>query len=452
MKNTTFFLLVMILWVTLANGQILLPRNAALSKLPVGVQPSKSLHKFLTQEAPLTDISSVTTDEEIQLDSAVLMLASDAGGGNVIVVPFSKKAYQYPNDRIIMETVSNQENGKWMPIERTQQRYDDQGRLFAVLAESFDPEFEIWSPDSRFIIHFHGSSETLADSMFVEGWSPDLNSWVRLLTIYHTFNNFDLVSESYSTIALDEEYELTFKDVYYYDEFGNNMLIESFLLEGEEIIPSDREENTFVFNYLISTTISTADGLGGFIPESKITYTYSGQGIVDSISTYQYLPLVDEWSLAEAVYYGFDDERRISKQEQIILEFESITEHEIITYEYLHDDYLLAENLYLVDVESGVQYLNQRTRYYYSTFSTSAPIPARFETLAISPNPTQHRLELSVSEATSLRIFDITGRLVRLQPVSVGKNEIDVAAFQPGTYTLVLQDRHRVYCGKVIKL
>ncbi|NND34865.1 MAG: T9SS type A sorting domain-containing protein [Saprospiraceae bacterium] len=452
MKNAVVFLLGLILWAPTATGQITLPRSATSSKLPSAFQRPHLFSRVFNEDAVNSPEFSQNINEEVQLDSIVTMLAHDGGGGNVIVTPFTKKSYYYPNSSIISETDLQRHDGKWMPVSRTQQRFDQQGRLFAVFAEVYDSELELWIPDSRIIIYFRGSSLTLADSVFVLGYSQESNTWIRLLTVHNTFNDLDVVSESFSTILFEDDLELTFKDVYHYDHIGNDTLIESFLIDGEDEIVTGREDRNFAWNFLISTTTSTADGLGGFIPESKITYTYSGQGAVDTISSFQYLPLDGTWSLIELFIYQLDTEHRTSSEEYINLSLGTVTEHRRITYDYLDGDNLAAETLYFIDLETGLPSIDQRSIYFYSSLSTAVPTPTRFETLDIFPNPTLDQVEFTIAKASLLKIYRMDGLLIGEYPVAEGRNQIDLVSLVPGVYTMLLENNLGTYTTRVVKL
>lgn len=390
--------------------------------------------------------------EDLQLDSTISYQPTDVGGGNIILTPFERTDYLYVNPTTVIERESIREDNQWKKSFQSTLRLDDQGRIFSIVSESFDPDFGFLIPVSRYRIFYHGNSATEGDSIFFEAWSADDQSWIRILTVYNTFNELDLVSESISMILDIDGEQKTSKDIYYYDDQARNIRIESFLLDGENEMPTYLEENNWIFEYLSSTTTSIADGAGGFFPLTKTDYGYTAQGNPDTIETFQYLALNATWTLTDAHYQQYDAENRLYTEELLRFEVGIPVEHQIINYDYLQDDYLAWKSVFYVDQASGLQTLDHKTQYHYSTLSTSIHQEgSKYSPLFLYPNPTRDQVEFTAGSASWIRVFNIGGQLIQTLRVPEGKNSIDLAAMAPGFYTLILQDNNAVYAGRILK-
>jgi hypothetical protein len=390
--------------------------------------------------------------EDLQLDSTISYQPTDVGGGNIILTPFERTDYLYVNPTTLIERESIREDNKWKKSFQSTLKLDDQDRIFAILSESVDPDVGFLIPVIRFRIFYHGNSATEGDSIFFETWSAEAQSWIRMLTVFNTFNELDLVSESISIILDSEGEQETSKDIYYYDDQARNTRIESFLLDGENEIPTFMEENTWIFEYLSSTTTSISDGAGGFFPLTKTDYGYTAQGNPDTVETFQYLALNATWTLTDAHYQQYDAENRLTSEELLQFEVGVPVEHQIITYDYLQDDYLAWKSVFYVDQTSGLQTLDHKTQYHYSSLSTSVNQEgAKYDPLFLYPNPTRDQVEFTASSASWIRVFNIGGQLIQTIQVPEGKNSIDLTAMVPGFYTLILQDKSAVYAGRILK-
>lgn len=223
-------------------------------------------------------------------------------------------------------------------------------------------------------------------------------------------------------------------------------------MEGESEIPTAKEENQYILDYLISTETSIADGAGGFFPLTRTDFSYNQHGDPDTMLTFQYLALNATWTLTDAHYLNYDDDNRLSREELVKFVLGVPTEHQIIAYDYLQDQYLIWKSVFFRDTTTGIESLDYKTQYYYSTLTTSTgPLPSIFQTLTLSPNPTQNQLEFEGSQGAMIRLYSLNGQLIKTQSGWEGVNSMDLSSLAPGHYTLVMKDKNGLFTGKIIK-
>jgi hypothetical protein len=93
-----------------------------------------------------------------------------------------------------------------------------------------------------------------------------------------------------------------------------------------------------------------------------------------------------------------------------------------------------------------------------TVFSTVAvkDNPAVVSSIAVSPNPFQRKLAVSLGvpmQSPVLLLYDQTGRLVHTEPLGLGITEIETGHLQPGLYFWsVMTGGERVKSGKLLKL
>ncbi len=434
-------------------AQVNLPPSFLANQSNLSPTVKKSLSTYLKEKDQSGyQIQTKIVADDLQLDSTISYHQTDAGGGNFIVTPFERTDYFYINPKTIIERESILEDGRWKKSFQSTFRFDDQERLFAILSESFDPDFGFLIPETRFRIFFHGNSQTLGDSIFLETWSADSLRWVRSVTIYNSFNEMDLIFESVTILTNDGGEQSTLKDKYYYDDRAKNVLIESFTVEGESEISTGKEENQYILDYLISTETSIADGAGGFFPLTRTDYSYNTHGDPDTIQAFQYLALNATWTLTDAHYQNYDNDNRLSREVLVKFVLEAPVEHQIIAYDYLQDQFLIWKSVFFRHLTTGLEYLEYKTQYYYSTLTTSnKPVPSQFQILTLSPNPTQNQVEFRARQGSTIRLYDLNGQLIQTQSGWEGVNSMDLSLLAPGHYTIILKDKNGLFTGKIIK-
>ncbi len=453
MKNKVFlFLLCAALSNTLAMAQKQLPPSA----LPAAENLTYTLVKALQRagfELPVragTTAPAVSRAAELRLDSTKTFYGYDLNG-TPDSTPLFRTVYQYPDPLVSVATEYQYDGGAWITLNRSTQYSDDQGRLVEVFAELFDPLTHDFRPDSRLEIYPRGDSPELIDSAFTTYWSVETNDWVELITIWNTYDDQEQLLESLTRLNILGDF-LLFRDVFTYDDFGNNTLIESFALLGQDEFPAGRREMTYnQNNQLMTVTALSLDDFGVYQPQSQVTYTYTVFGNEAQVNSYEWNGAQQNWIQTESITYNYDNQQRVVARETRFFHQSDPEERELVNFEYVEGADLALETLFIWDSASETYFLSDKKYYYYSSGSTALdPTPEPVQQLSVSPNPTQGLVRLSVGEETGIQVFSLSGQLMQSVILQPGQM-LDLSALPAGIYSISARDTQGYYLGKVVK-
>lgn len=420
------------------------------SQWPVQVQKMLDTYSAAIKLSAPEDIQTRLGD--LQLDSTITLTIFDVGGGNTIATPFYRTDHTYPIVDTEVEVESTYEAGEgWMYLIKNTIKRDDLGRVLTNLSEVWDPSIGTWIPDSRIKAYPRGNDPVLLDSFYVEGYlNEGTGSWNRLLTVWNNYNAQEFLIQSLSFLNLGEA-QVYLKDIYTYDANGNNNLIETFLVDGEEDIPAGLEELEYENNLLVLAISSSSDGLGNFIPESQVLYHYSA-GKLDTARTFTYDLEIFNWLHVQSLYYEYDVEERLSMEETHLFYEEGVEELRRIVYEYVQDDYLASESRFTFDFNNNTFLWEDKKNYYYKELvSTVKPSPIAFKTLSLAPNPTTDVVRLNLENQAIIQVYNLQGQLVMRQSWGQGQEMLNLSGLPAGLYQLKVQAKDGVYAGKVVK-
>lgn len=400
-------------------------------------------------ESPVKQ-SVQTRFNEFQLDSTVTFYNYDPSG-QVDSTPLFRTVYTYHSSDLRTEVESVFENGTWVPLNRTTIASDELGRIVDAFSAFYDPLVQDWVLDSKVEIYPHGSSFELVDSVFVLGWSPDVNDWVRLMSIWNTYENQDQLTVSLTLIDIFGQ-PLHFMDIYSYDISGDNTLIESYLVEGGFEYFAGKRDLLYDEHHLINEIAYASDGEGGFEKQYQKSYYYTGNWQLESEATFNWDLDSNDWQVIEAIFYEYDAMGRLAAKESTYIIPGSEAEHQLITYEYVEGEYLALETNYTYDFNAENFVLSDRTYFYYKGGLSPVPNePVVPKSLALSPNPTIGVANIKLDAAASVKVFDFTGRLVQGFSAMPGQVTIDLAMLPAGIYEVRAQTGKEIYAGKIVK-
>lgn len=397
------------------------------------------------------DIENIEFQGDLQLDSTVTYQTFDAFGGNYISVPFSKNAYLYPNEKTVVE-IGYIREVTWKPSEKLTRVYDDQNRLFVILAESQDQEQPVWKPDSRAKIFFRGNADNNYDSILIQVWSESTDSWTEALKLENMFNEGNQLLESITKINFDDSTQWLLKDLYTYDNQGHNIKTHSYLIDSSGIeIPISMVEHIYLLNYLIESVTSTSDFQGGFYPESKVRYAYTSQSRYDSVRCYQYSFISDDWEVTEENSYDYDSQYRLEKRNHVKYVEGQVSEHKIDKFTYIQEHFPDTHHELEGALISGMEIPRFQTKFYYDASTVPTDNPKGFDLIEIFPNPTQDYITIRGLRNRKIKVFDHYGHLLAEYHQNSESAVIDISNYPPGNYLLQVVDDQASFTKKIVR-
>lgn len=383
---------------------------------------------------------------ELRLDSTKTFFGYDFVG-QVDTIPFLRTIHEYPQASVETQTAAQFENNAWLTVNRSTLFTDDQSRIVEVLSEAFDPVKGDFVPDSRAIAYPHEDSPVLIDSFYVYGWDTLAQDWALLFFTTNKFDGQDRLIESVSSFDYFGQ-PLLFKDVHTYDANGDNTLVETFAIFDGIELPSGKRELEYANHLPIESIAFVSDGLGGYMAQSRITYTYTSFDREEQVNSYEWDLDSNDWLQTQGDTYGYDNAQRVNSKETVFYNQDGSVERNLSRYSYVEDEKLALESNFVWD---GIYFLSDRKFYYYSdaTLSEEEPVRAAMP-LVVSPNPTVDWARLSLTEPALVQIFDAKGEMLsrgEYQP-NAALNFCDLPS---GIYFVTARTANEQYVGRIIK-
>lgn len=446
MKNY-FFLPVLFL---LAVSQSFAQKTLAPSLKPYADNWSHNVKRMLNHagfDLQAAAVNKISSRGDLQLDSTKTFYAYNlpAPGDST---PLFRTIYQYPTAIEAIETNYQFEGNVWQPINRTTITRDAQQRIVLVTGEGYDWDSQSFVPDSRLESYPHGNSQDLLDSFFVYAWNTDLEDWELLLSTQNVFDDNDRLMEQYSIFDLSGTV-LEFKDVYLYNDNGDNHIIETYALFDGFEFNTGRTEIQYFDHQPIEVTVFVTDGLE-FFPQSRRNYAYTLFGAVRLELGFEWNVEKEDWRMIERTEYGYDNQQRVASKETTFINQDAPNERELQTFGYVQDDYLLVEYLLFWDDNLFDWMLDSKKFYYYAGLVSVRPTPRPALALQIAPNPTTDAVRLNLQEETTVQVFNTAGNLVQSRLIQPGQS-LNLVELPAGIYQVTAQQGADFYSGKIVK-
>src|SRR5690606_1403002 len=151
------------------------------------------------------------------------------------------------------------------------------------------------------------------DSIILLGWVPDLGEYEALFISRYYYDDLERIDEVVTTINF---FGLVFNqlDYYSYDGEGRLVLIESFLMDEAVTIPNTRTEFTYDGSLLVSELTLVSDEVGGFDPDTRIDYDYTAEGLADTVVTYEWDAVAEDWREVSVLDTDYDAAGKITAE------------------------------------------------------------------------------------------------------------------------------------------
>lgn len=446
MKN---YFLPALVWV-LATSQIFAQKTLSPSLKPYADNLPHNVKSLLSHagfDLQAASPNKVVSRSPLQLDSTKTYFGYNqpAPGDST---PLLRSNYTYPAADTKVEVNYQFENGGWQPLSCATLISDDQQRIVTILGETYNPDTQEFEPDSRLENFPHGNSQDLIDSFFVYGWDTTQNDWLLLLYTINTFDAQDRLAESISNFDFNGT-QVLFKDVYSYDDKGDNYLIEQYAVFDGFELPSGRTEITYSDHRPIESNMFVFNGIE-FVIESRETYAYTTFGALRLTLFFEWDAGVNDLKLVQWVEHKFDNEQRVASTETTTINPDGSDTRQLVTYAYIQDENLSLEMNFNWDDDLFDWILDNKKHYYYNGLVSTPFVPNPALSLQIIPNPTVDAIRLTLENEAFVQIFNTSGTLVQSQVVQPGQmlNLVDLPV---GVYQVTAKQGADFYIGKVVK-
>ena len=390
----------------------------------------------------------VNRSTELSLDSTISYFGYDLMQNDSL--PLFRNVYTYPQDGVEVITESFFNVDYWLPLSRTTMIHDELGRLVDAFAMIYDETTGEYTPDSRIEYYPRGNSQTAVDSFFVSAWSADLRDWVRLFSVWNTFDAQDRLIESLNSTDLFE-FPIIFLERYHYSTEGDLLQIETFNVDAGELYPAERQEFFYDDHLLIASTRLVSDGFNGFVAESKIEYRYTPFRKEELIQHFFVDEVTNDWKLSQVEGYVYDDQYRVIMKENVDLNDFGGWERELETYGYVEDEYLAYQSKSLYDVLDDEWKLEEKKWYYYTGLTAVDPVaPIEVQPLTMWPNPASDLVRLNIDEEAKVSIYGAAGQLTLQQSISSAFDALNVSGLPAGSYYISAKTSDQYYSGKLV--
>jgi hypothetical protein len=383
---------------------------------------------------------------ELQLDSTITY-----SGYNILTpdsIPVLRNVHTRPQSNKEVITEAYYAFDHWSALSRTELVSDNLGRLIETVAYTYDEANMRYMPDSRIDVYPHGNSIDLVDSFFVSAWSEVEKDFVRALSVWNTFDVSGRLLESLSAIEFFE-IPIVFIDRYHYNPDGHNTLIESFIVDGGQEIPAGRQELFYENNLLSIVTTLISDGIEGFVPETKTTYSYTTAKKEELIQLFGFDLEKNDWKLQQVDGYVYDEIDRVKQHEEVIFDEQGISRH-LTSLEYELDEYLSVVAGHVYDNIQERWILEDRKFYYYDALSAVDPHTITDKALFLYPNPSQGTVQIKLTGKVSAHVYTLSGQVIRSFYLAPGEKLIDLSDLPAGLYQVRARSDEDYYSGKLI--
>jgi hypothetical protein len=413
-------------------------------------QPVKSL--FETAGFDLADVQAVPATWPMAHSRNLLQLDSTIRFVNYPdSMPFTRISYSAPDEGVTVATESEHLGGKWEPLTRTTTIKDELGRDVDIIAQRYDPHMGDFVPDSRIQLFPRGNSTELVDSFVVWAWDGQLGDYSRQLATAYVYDEHDRILEGVTSVAF-LGFPFYLRDYYTYTKDGLLVIILSFNDDGETQVPTGMRGYAYIGHTRVAEMELLPDGLGGFLPQTRWEYAYTGNGLQDTVTTFAWDVEKANWREVRLDDSDYDAGNRLVAKTSFFRDEEGTAQRERLTYDYVQDQYLAFTASWTWDDDLADWQQLERTWYYYADLVSASPMPSPAnQSLELSPNPTTGQVHVQLAGThISVYVYTISGQLLRHVILAPDETMIDLSGLPVGIYQLRALSSEGIYAGRVV--
>ncbi|TDY11926.1 T9SS type A sorting domain-containing protein [Meridianimaribacter flavus] len=342
--------------------------------------------------------------------------------------------------------------GSWLHFSNIEYTFNENCMPILVESQVLDFGSGVFVDSSRLTITYNGNNEPLEN--INELWNVESNSWENELRTTYIYNSENLTTtqnyewqneawvlveviiEEYDTQAM--AYEVIYQDYVSatdtYVNTGRNVIqynnferIDNILYYDWDIVEDDwvhRSRQTYVYDTNQLATQSILEDWEGeqWVNDVLEVFTYD-------VNHFLIETLKSDWNTASSSY-------ETNSRELITNDAEG-NPIEMITQSYLFGSWVNST----------------RDRRTYPDCLTLSDEEVAFEEINIYPIPATDELtiENTTQQDFALQLFDINGKLIKVEQLLNYRNNLDVSSFNSGVYILKLSNQSGVYTKRIIK-
>lgn len=323
------------------------------------------------------------------------------------------------------------ENDEWVNDYLITYSYDTD-RLWNVIEQFWDDDFEAWQNDIRWELEEDDHSNVIRFSEFE--WDDFEEEWIeenRMLFSYDLNDN--LIEQIIFFLEDFDDDELTpdFRFVLHYDD-------DSFLLSDTSFLWDEFE--------------------GEWVSFILTEYAYDAAG--NPIYEGSYIEFIFDWELFSERETTFDPQILMENTNLPFLDRFGVFDVNLPFF--LFDDFSVIYNGEIMvnaplgytvkELLIGPETITEQGIYYYSEVSTTSVIEATAGELRVYPNPVADELIIKgdYPEGTSLSLFDLQGRLIINKQLN-SDQQLFVGDLKPGLYLFRIEGEGMIQHGKIVK-
>jgi hypothetical protein len=385
---------------------------------------------------------------KLELDSTITYFGYVSQGQDS--TPLFRNVYTYPQSGVTVTTEYFYDKDHWTPLSMTTLIADDFGRLVDMVSQLYETESGVFIPDSRIELFPHENSLVLVDSFYVSSWNRDDNIYKRLFSVKNTYDEQNRLYESLSIIETFQV-PLLFLDRYNYNAAGNLKLIESFNIDGDEEIPSSRQEFAYAGHLVDFVITLISDGAGGFFPQNKLIYSYTGFNKQKRLQYFEFDFEKNEFKLNEVDSFGYDANERVVLKEINTLNTEDSWVRHRDSYTFVQDDYIGSETGFVYEENLNAWTVEDKKFYYYTEVTADEPVePGVADAMFLYPNPSSGKVQVKLAGDITVYVYSLSGQLIRRIPLSPGEKIVDLSHLPAGLYQVRAKSGEDYFSGKLI--
>ncbi|MGB3802321.1 MAG: T9SS type A sorting domain-containing protein [Lewinella sp.] len=386
------------------------------------------------------------------LDSTVTYQPVETGGVDMATVPSSKTVFTQTTDTVLTERVSEFDGTTWQPVSEIRITNDALGREKRQLELRWNDDTEAWVNYARLVNFHRGTSLETLDSFYLDLYNVDSDTWERLYTQTNKYDDGErLVESAIETDLFGFGTYLTIVATYVYNDAGDNDVIRTGIINGADTIPGGRTELTYEDHRVTEELLLVTDDNGNFVPDERNAYTYTSQGLQDSITMYQWDDQIEDWMATSLDDYDYENGLVTDYFSTTYTMGDMVTKTRQTTTYLPGTEYVDETKDFEYEADTDTYVLTESTTYFYSEVNTTSLPPALAkEVLRVWPNPAVNMLRIDFEEPAVLHLFDQSGRLLFTGQHEPGHG-VDLGGLPSGVYIISLTTRNVRHQARVIK-
>jgi hypothetical protein len=330
-------------------------------------------------------------------------------------------------------------NGGLENISRTTNTYNSNNIIEEFIFELWNTNNSIWENSRRATFNYSGQNllESIIYIWINNAWQPDTktignyNGNLQAESILQTWDNINSIWVN-ST-----------KSDYIYDNEGRLTTLTEFLWENNNWVNNEQSNNTYNTNFNLDTIIQLIWDVNtsSWLNKYRTIYTYNNSDLLIEREREEWIN--GQWIKRDKKTNNYDVNNRVNES------INSEWNETLMAYEFKSRNLITrnSEGLRTIVVSqtyTGGWINSSRTRNTYPPCATLSEEEFSYGKIKLYPNPSNSILNIDLPTLlinSSIKIFDMQGKLVIQKSIKEIKNTIDISSLSKGLYIAKLEDK-----------